>query len=170
MYLIAILFPPLAVLICGKPVQCLLNIFLSLLLYFPGMIHAILVVSESKANARNKNLIKAIEKQEAGVRKSMLTHAQVAQRQAQHQLEAFSPPPPQLQVYSQTQPLPAASIPLPPGAERRFRIASNGEELGELSVSAIQKMLTAGKLTMQDYYLDRDANDWMPLDCLPDLV
>ena len=45
LYLVAILVPPLAVLLCGKPFQALLNIVLTLLIYFPGMIHAILVVN-----------------------------------------------------------------------------------------------------------------------------
>jgi len=52
MYLLAILCPPLAVAICGKPMQAVLNFFLSLLLYFPGLIHAFSVVGEKKANER----------------------------------------------------------------------------------------------------------------------
>ncbi len=35
-YLLAIVFPPIAVLLCGKPVQFLLNIVLTLFFYFPG--------------------------------------------------------------------------------------------------------------------------------------
>jgi uncharacterized membrane protein YqaE (UPF0057 family) len=60
LYLIAVLFPPLAVLLAGKPIQAVLNLVLTLLLYFPGLIHAIFVVSESKANKRNKDLIRAM--------------------------------------------------------------------------------------------------------------
>ena len=41
-YLLAILIPPVAVLLCGKPIQFVLNIFLTLLFWVPGMIHAIL--------------------------------------------------------------------------------------------------------------------------------
>lgn len=62
LYLIAILFPPLAVLLVGKPIQAVLNLFLCLLLYFPGLIHAILVVNESKANLRNRELINAMKR------------------------------------------------------------------------------------------------------------
>ena len=51
-------------------------------------------------------------------------------------------------------------IPPPPGAQRTYRIASNGKDLGEFSVSAIKQLLEAGKLTMQDYYFDHDSNDW----------
>ena len=52
MYLLAIICPPLAVIIAGKPIQGLLNIFLSLCFYVPGLIHALFVVSEYKADGR----------------------------------------------------------------------------------------------------------------------
>ena len=52
LYLLAILIPPLAVLLIGKPVQAVLNVGLSLLLWLPGMIHAILLVHEYKADKR----------------------------------------------------------------------------------------------------------------------
>ena len=51
-YLLAILCPPLAVLLCGKPIQALLNLLLSLLLYVPGLVHALMVVTERKADKR----------------------------------------------------------------------------------------------------------------------
>jgi len=54
LYLLAILLPPLAVLLTGRPLQAVLNLFLTLLFYFPGMLHAILVVSEYKADQRAK--------------------------------------------------------------------------------------------------------------------
>ncbi len=61
-YLVAIIFPPLAVLLVGKPVQALLNLFLTLLFYLPGLIHAILVINSHKADRRNDALIKAMNK------------------------------------------------------------------------------------------------------------
>jgi uncharacterized membrane protein YqaE (UPF0057 family) len=61
-YLIAILFPPLAVLLVGKPIQALLNFCLCLLFYVPGLIHAILVINEKKADKRNAKLVKAIKR------------------------------------------------------------------------------------------------------------
>jgi len=61
-YLIAVIFPPLAVLLIGKPIQALLNCFLCLLLYVPGLIHAILVINEKKADKRNNKLIHAMKK------------------------------------------------------------------------------------------------------------
>jgi uncharacterized membrane protein YqaE (UPF0057 family) len=52
MYLLAILLPPVAVLLVGKPFQAIINLFLTMLLWVPGAIHAILVVSEKKADKR----------------------------------------------------------------------------------------------------------------------
>lgn len=60
-YLLAILLPPVAVLMVGKPGQALVNLILTLCLWVPGSVHAILVVNESKANARNKELIDAVK-------------------------------------------------------------------------------------------------------------
>ena len=59
-YLLAIIFPPLAVLLCGKPFQAILNCFLTLLLWIPGMIHAILVVNAHLADRRTDRLIRAL--------------------------------------------------------------------------------------------------------------
>jgi uncharacterized membrane protein YqaE (UPF0057 family) len=61
LYLIAILLPPLAVLLCGKPIQALLNVLLTLLFWIPGMLHALFVVSSHKADQRNAALIRAVE-------------------------------------------------------------------------------------------------------------
>ena len=63
LYLLAIILPPLAVLLCGKPVQAVLNFFLTLLLWFPGAIHAVLVVSDTKANERTRKLENAMRSQ-----------------------------------------------------------------------------------------------------------
>lgn len=54
MYLLAILLPPVAVLMCGKPIQALLNLILTLIFWFPGAIHALFVVNEYKADQRAK--------------------------------------------------------------------------------------------------------------------
>ena len=60
-YLIAILLPPLAVLLCGKPIQFVLNLFLTLLVYVPGLIHAILVVQNYYADKRTDRIVKAVK-------------------------------------------------------------------------------------------------------------
>lgn len=52
MYLVAVVLPPLAVLLVGKPVQAILNLILTLFFWLPGALHAILVVSEKKADNR----------------------------------------------------------------------------------------------------------------------
>lgn len=59
-YILAIIFPPLAVLLCGKPIQAVLNVVLTLLGWFPGMIHAILVVNNHLADKRAARIEKAI--------------------------------------------------------------------------------------------------------------
>jgi len=63
-YLIAVILPPLAVLLCGKPGQAFLNFFLTLLFWVPGVVHALMVVASHKADLRNEALIKAMR--EAG--------------------------------------------------------------------------------------------------------
>jgi uncharacterized membrane protein YqaE (UPF0057 family) len=62
MYLVAILCPPLAVLFSGKPFQAIINIILSLIFYFPGLIHAIMVVKDSKDEKRHKEMISRMNK------------------------------------------------------------------------------------------------------------
>jgi len=62
LFLVAILLPPLAVLLCGKPFQALINLVLTLMLYFPGLIHALFVVNNYYADKRTKRLIDAMKK------------------------------------------------------------------------------------------------------------
>lgn len=59
-YFLAILLPPLAVLLCGKPFQFLLNIVLTLLGWIPGVIHAILVVNDYHEDRRAAMIVKAV--------------------------------------------------------------------------------------------------------------
>ena len=60
-YLLAIVFPPAAVLLCGRPVLALMNVVLSLCFWIPGMIHAFFIVNSKLADNRNKQLIRAIQ-------------------------------------------------------------------------------------------------------------
>lgn len=60
-YIIAIFLPPLAVFLCGKPFQGVLNIFLTLLFWVPGVIHALLVVHGHLADKRTDRIVKAIQ-------------------------------------------------------------------------------------------------------------
>lgn len=62
LYIVAILCPPLAVLLCGKPIQAILNVVLSFLLYFPGMLHALVVVADHNADKRTARLERALRR------------------------------------------------------------------------------------------------------------
>jgi uncharacterized membrane protein YqaE (UPF0057 family) len=59
-YLLAILLPPIAVLCCGKPLQALLNLVLTLFLYFPGAVHALFVVNAHLADKRAERLVREL--------------------------------------------------------------------------------------------------------------
>jgi len=60
LYLFAVVCPPLAVLLCGKPLQALLSIVLSLLFWFPGILHAVLVVHDHYEDKRAQELREAL--------------------------------------------------------------------------------------------------------------
>lgn len=60
LYLLAILLPPLAVLLTGKPLQALLNLVLTLFVWVPGVVHALFVVNGYHADRRNRELIEAL--------------------------------------------------------------------------------------------------------------
>jgi uncharacterized membrane protein YqaE (UPF0057 family) len=63
LYLLAILLPPVAVLMVGKPGQALLNLVFCLFFWIPGIIHALLVVNAAMADRRNQAVIDAIKEQ-----------------------------------------------------------------------------------------------------------
>ncbi|MBL6691369.1 MAG: YqaE/Pmp3 family membrane protein [Pseudomonadales bacterium] len=63
-YLLAILLPPLAVFLCGKPVQGIISIFLTLMFWIPGVIHALFVVHSHLEDKRTDRIVKAIEENE----------------------------------------------------------------------------------------------------------
>ncbi len=56
-FFLAIVLPPLAVLLCGKPLQALLNLFLTLFLWIPGVVHACLVVNAHLADQRAERVL-----------------------------------------------------------------------------------------------------------------
>jgi uncharacterized membrane protein YqaE (UPF0057 family) len=60
LYLVAVVVPPLAVLLCGKPFQALINIVLTLLAYFPGAAHAVFVVHNHYEDQRTQRVIDAL--------------------------------------------------------------------------------------------------------------
>lgn len=58
LYLVALIVPPLAVLLCGKPFQAILNILLTLLVIVPGVLHAIFVVHNYYADKRQERFVR----------------------------------------------------------------------------------------------------------------
>lgn len=64
LYLLAIVLPPVAVLCTGRPFSALLNVGLTLLLWVPGIIHALMVVNEHKANQRSERLAGMINRRQ----------------------------------------------------------------------------------------------------------
>jgi uncharacterized membrane protein YqaE (UPF0057 family) len=62
LYLLAIVFPPLAVLLTGRPFQALLNLGLTVLFWVPGVVHALFVVNDHKANQRQERLIEEMRR------------------------------------------------------------------------------------------------------------
>lgn len=62
-YLLAILLPPVAVFLCGKPIQGVINILLTLAFFIPGVIHALFVVHAHLADKRADKIVKAIKEQ-----------------------------------------------------------------------------------------------------------
>jgi uncharacterized membrane protein YqaE (UPF0057 family) len=60
LYLLAIILPPVAVLLRGKPGQALINLLLTICLWLPGVIHAWIVINGANADARMKKQAKLI--------------------------------------------------------------------------------------------------------------
>lgn len=60
-YLLAILLPPIAVLLCGRPLMALLNLLLTLLGYIPGMVHALFIVHSHIEDKRAESIIDAVK-------------------------------------------------------------------------------------------------------------
>lgn len=44
-YFLCFIFPPLAVLLCGKPIAAFLNLILFLCGFVPGIVHGLIIVS-----------------------------------------------------------------------------------------------------------------------------
>jgi uncharacterized membrane protein YqaE (UPF0057 family) len=59
-YLLAILCPPAAVILVGRPSQMAVNALLTLLRYFPGLFHALAVVGQHETRRRNETLVRLV--------------------------------------------------------------------------------------------------------------
>ncbi len=58
--LLAVICPPLAVLAAGRPSQAAVNLGLTLLLYVPGLVHALAVVDRHQTERRNEALLRVL--------------------------------------------------------------------------------------------------------------
>ena len=66
LYLLAILFPPLAVALAGKPFQAILNVGLTLLFWIPGTIHALFVAHSYYADKRQDRMLREMRRMDRG--------------------------------------------------------------------------------------------------------
>ena len=64
LYIVSILLPPLAILLCGKPRQALLNMFLTLAGYIPGLIHALILTRRRYQELRISSTIDELLREE----------------------------------------------------------------------------------------------------------
>ena len=62
-FLLALIFPPVAVLLCGKPVQALLNLILTMCFWIPGVVHALFVVNNDLADRRAEKMMAAVKRE-----------------------------------------------------------------------------------------------------------
>lgn len=62
-WFIAVLVPPLAVLIWGGFFSALLNLVLTLCFWFPGVVHAFMVISEKQEQKRHREIIREMQKE-----------------------------------------------------------------------------------------------------------
>ena len=61
MRLLCIFLPPLAVFLCGKPIQAFINLLLTLCVWIPGVIHAWIVVSDKREDKKHKEMVRAVQ-------------------------------------------------------------------------------------------------------------
>lgn len=59
--LLAIICPPLAVLLCGKPFSAILNAFLCCFFWLPGVGHALMVVDDRFQDKRTRRIANPLE-------------------------------------------------------------------------------------------------------------
>jgi uncharacterized membrane protein YqaE (UPF0057 family) len=62
LYVLAFLFPPIAVLMCGRPLAFLVNLILCLAFWVPGVIHAFYIVNQHLQEKQTQQIVEAIEK------------------------------------------------------------------------------------------------------------
>jgi len=93
LYLVAVVLPPLAVLLSGKPFQALLSLIaqLTLIGWLPATLHALFVVNNHYADKRNQRLIRATERAAAHERRVIGREGQVRTPYADAAITTRSP-------------------------------------------------------------------------------
>ena len=67
LYLVAVIFPPVAVFLCGKPFQAILNfVLLFVTVYVGALIHALFVVYNHYADKRQDRVICEMRRTDRG--------------------------------------------------------------------------------------------------------
>jgi uncharacterized membrane protein YqaE (UPF0057 family) len=79
LYFLAIFCPPLAVLIKGKPFSAILNFILCFFLWFPGVIHAFMVISSSDAQDRADEHLRQMKRQHAQTMETLKMQQEIEQ-------------------------------------------------------------------------------------------
>jgi hypothetical protein len=124
---------------------------------------------------------KAIDRNRAIIHEQRQRMLEVRQQQALESETAFTHAMNQMRLQNQQAPTPrvisrgpvAQCVPPPPMAKaaiQSFRIASNGQELGEIALPVIRTMMSAGRLLETDHYFDPVTGEWRTLDQLKEGV
>lgn len=66
------------------------------------------------------------------------------------------------------------SLPTPPADRADFsgqwiRVASNGEDLGDMTIAEVRRALMERRMDLGDFYLEPQRNEWLPLADHPQL-
>ena len=62
-----------------------------------------------------------------------------------------------------------SGVVMPPPSVVPLKISKGGNEHTVKDTASIKIMLKTGELTLQDRYFDRKRNEWVPLDCHPEI-
>lgn len=60
--LFCIICPPMGVLLCGRPISAIFNMFLCLFFWVPGMMHAFTIHNDTHMTKQTRRIVKAIGK------------------------------------------------------------------------------------------------------------
>lgn len=71
LYILAVVLPPLAVVLAGKPQKFLTSLILTILFWVPGIIHAWIAINRANGERRDHRLLKAQRKENDRVIKAM---------------------------------------------------------------------------------------------------